>query len=328
MGTPDHWHALVCVEAARRGKDIYCEKPLTWSLGEGRAVVKAVKENNVVFQTGSMQRSDPKFKKVAELVRNGYIGGIEQIYVSLPDYVNAVWIDSYPAPPAELDYEMYVGPAEWAPFHPKRYHWNWRWWMGFGGGQLMDWIGHHGDIAHMAMGWDHTGPKHVEGIRWDPMPKRHNLYNAPARYMFNCKYRGGTDLTVGNTSDMPDAWPMPGKLGTMFMGSRGRWLAVNRQGIQASDKKLLDIKMNKRDFTFRKGRNHMTDWLDCIVSREETIAPVNAGHRSASIGHLGKIACELGGSFKWDPKKEVITDNKALNGMITRKYRADWSLDA
>jgi hypothetical protein len=239
-----------------------------------------------------------------------------------------VWVDEYPAPPDTLDYDMYVGPAEWAPYHEKRCHWNWRWWMEFGGGQMMDWIGHHGDIAHMAMGWDHTGPKHVEGVRWDPVKERHNLYNSPARYMFNCKYRGGTNLTVANASDMPKIWPNPGSLGTMFIGSRGRWLWVDRGGIQASDEKILDIKMNKRDFKFREGRNHMTDWLNCIVSREETIAPVNAGHRSASIGHLGKIACMLEGSFKWDPKKEEITDNKALNGMITRKYRGDWSLDA
>jgi hypothetical protein len=165
--TPDHWHALVCVEAAKHGKDIYCEKPLTWSLGEGQAVVKAVKENKRVFQTGSMQRSGGQFKLASELVRNGYLGEIKQIYVSLPNFKNAIWADEFPKAPAEIDWEMYVGPAEWAPFHPKRYHWDWRWWMGFGGGQMMDWIGHHGDIAHMAMDWDNTGPKQVEGVRWE-----------------------------------------------------------------------------------------------------------------------------------------------------------------
>ncbi|MBX3175970.1 MAG: Gfo/Idh/MocA family oxidoreductase [Candidatus Hydrogenedentes bacterium] len=328
VATPDHWHALVCVEAARRGKDIYCEKPLTWSLGEGRAVVKAVRENKRVFQVGSMQRSGDQFKKACELVRNGYVGRINQIYVALPDQGKALWADSYPAPPPELDYEMYVGPAEWAPYHENRCHWDWRWWMGFGGGQMMDWIGHHGDIAHMAMDWDNTGPREVEGIRWDPIRERNNLYDAPARYMFNCHYRGGVTLTVANASDMPDAWAKPGSLGTMFIGSRGRWLWVDRSGIEASDEKILATEFSPRDFRFREGRNHMTDWLNCIVTREETIAPVNAGHRSASIGHLGKIACMLGGSFKWDPKKEEITDNAALNGLITRRYRGDWSLEA
>ena len=114
----------------------------------------------------------------------------------------------------------------------------------------------------------------------------------------------------------------------MFFGSRGRWVWVDRSGILASDENILKTPFDKNDFRFRKQKNHMTDWLDCIVSREETIAPVNAGHRSASIGHLGKIACMLGGSFDWDPKKEEITDNPALNGMITRKYRGDWTLEA
>ncbi|MCP4643877.1 MAG: Gfo/Idh/MocA family oxidoreductase [bacterium] len=326
VGTPDHWHALVCVEAARRGKDIYCEKPLTWSLGEGKAVVKAVQDNKRVFQTGSMQRSGGQFKKACELVRNGYIGDIKRILVALPDFGNAIWVDEFPTPPPELDYEFYVGPAQWAPFHPKRYHWDWRWWMGFGGGQMMDWIGHHGDIAHMAMGWDNTGPKEVEGIRWEPGKKRNNLYDAPARYMFDCTYAGGTTMTVANCADMPEEWASPGKLGTMFFGSKGRWIWVDRGGLKASDDKILKNRMSPKEFRFRRQRNHMTDWLDCIRSREETIAPVNAGHRSASIGHLGKIACTFGGSFKWDPKKEKVTDNPILNGMLTRKYRGDWTL--
>lgn len=328
VATPDHWHALICVEAARRGKDIYCEKPLTWSLGEGQAVVRAVRKYKRVFQTGSMQRSDNKFKLACELVRNGYLGDIRRILVSLPNYGNALWADEFPKPPAELDYEFYVGPAEWAPYHPKRCHWDWRWWMGFGGGQMMDWIGHHGDIAHMAMDWDHTGPKEVEGIRWEPVKERNNLYDAPARYMFECKYAGGVTMTVANAGDMPQEFKAAagGNLGTMFFGERGKWVYVDRSGIKASDDKLLKTQFRKSDFRFRAEGNHMRDFLNCVVSREECIAPVNAGHRSASIGHLGKIACVLGARFKWDPKKEVIVDNPALNAMLTRKYRGDWSL--
>jgi len=326
-GTPDHWHALVCVEAARRGKDIYCEKPMTWSLGEGQAVVRAVKNNKRVFQVGSQQRSGGQFKLACQLVRNGYLGDIKHILVSLPDFGNAIWVDEFPPPPPELDWEFYVGPAEWTPFHPKRYHWDWRWWMAFGGGQMMDWIGHHGDIAHMAMDWDNTGPKEVEGVRWDPVKERTNLYDAPARYMFNCKYAGGTTMTVANASDMPDNFKACGGLGTMFFGTKGRWVYVDRSGIKANDDKLLKTKFKKNDFRFRKGGDHMADFLNCVVSREECIAPVNAGHRSASIGHLGKIACMLGARFKWDPKKERIVDNPALNGMLTRKYRGDWSLE-
>jgi predicted dehydrogenase len=326
--TPDHWHALVCIEAAKNGKDIYCEKPLTWSLGEGQAVVKAVQENKRVFQTGSMQRADRNFKKAAELVRNGYLGQVTDILVSLPNFSEAIWADEFPKAPPELDWEMYVGPATWTPYHPDRNHWDWRWWMEFGGGQMMDWIGHHGDIAHMAMGWDNTGPIEVEGLRWEFGKERNNLYNAPARYMFKCKYAGGVNMTVANAADMPENFAKKGSLGTTFFGENGQWLFVDRGDIMASDPKLLDIKLKDSDFRFRKGSNHVTDFFECVETREECLAPVNAGHRSASIGHLGKIACTLGTSFKWNPENETFVDNPALNGLLTRKYRGDWALPA
>lgn len=328
VATPDHWHAMVCVAAARSGKDIYCEKPLTWSLGEGQAVVKAVQSNKRVFQTGSMQRSGSNFKQACELVRNGYLGEIKHILVALPNGGHAIWADEFPAPPPELDWEFYVGPAEWTPFHPKRYHWDWRWWLSFGGGQMMDWIGHHGDIAHMAMDWDNTGPEEVEGVLWEPTKERNNLYNGPESYKFNCKYHSGTTMTVASAANMPDEFKACGELGTMFFGEDGKWLYVDRGKLKASDEKLVKTRMKGSEFRFRRQRNHMTDFLDCIESREACIAPVNAGHRSASIGHLGKIACTLGASFKWDPKKEEFIDNPALNGMLMRKYRGNYSLDA
>ena len=326
--TPDHWHALICIEAAKHGKDIYCEKPLTWSLGEGRAVVKAVEDNKRVFQTGSMQRAGKQFKLAVDIVRNGYLGDIKHIDVALPNFKNAIWVEEFPKAPAELDWEMYVGPAEWAPFHPKRYHWDWRWWMGFGGGQMMDWIGHHGDIAHYAMDWDHTGPQKVEGLRWEFLGDKNNLYNAPTNYEFRCEYKGGTTLRVANAALMPELFKQCGELGTFFYGEKDKWLYVDRSGIKASDKKILGQDFKKTDFRCRDASNHMTDFFDCIKSREACAAPANAGHRSASIGHLGKLACTLGASFEWDPKKEEITDNPALNGLLTRRYRGDWKLEA
>ena len=328
VGTPDHWHALVSVEAARNGKDIYCEKPLTWSLGEGKAVVKAVRENKRILQVGSMQRSDGRFKRACEIVRNGYLGKIAHINVSLPDYGNHIWVDEWPKAPDHLDWDFYVGPATWSPFHPKRYDWDWRWWMAFGGGQMMDWIGHHGDIAHMAMDWDNTGPIEIEGLRWDPVTERNNLYDAPAHYHFECTYKGGVTMTVANSSDMPAEFKEAAgnRLGTQFIGKNGEWIYVDRGEFKASSDELLKVHMNDRDFRFRRQRNHMRDFLDCVKSREEPIAPVNAGHRSASIGHLGKIACTLGAKLKWDPKTETFPKEPSLNGLLTRKYRGEWTL--
>lgn len=326
--TPDHWHALVVIEAAKNKKHIYCEKPLTWSLGEGKAVVKAVQEAGVTFQTGSMQRAGSQFKLATELVRNGYLGHIKHINVALPNFKNAIWVDEFPKAPAEIDWDFYVGPAEWSPFHPKRYHWDWRWWMNFGGGQMMDWIGHHGDIAHFAMGWDHTGPLHVEGSRWEFLGDKNNLYNAPTNYEFHCKYEKGVTMTVANAALMPDDFKKCGELGTFFYGDKGKWLYVDRSGIKASDDAILRTEFKKDDFRCRVAGNHMTDFFQCIAEGKECAAPVNAGHRSASIGHLGKIACVLGTSFKWDPKKEEFPDNPALNGILTRRYRGDWKLPA
>lgn len=328
IGTPDHWHALTSIDAARHGKDIYCEKPLTWSLGEGQAVVEAVRENQRVLQVGSMQRSDARFKRACEIVRNGYLGKIKHINVSLPDYGNHLWADEFPKAPDFLDWEFYVGPATWTPFHPKRYDWDWRWWMAFGGGQMMDWIGHHADIAHMAMDWDNTGPRVITGVRWDMLNERNNLYDAPARYRFECEYNGGVTMTVANTSDMPEEFKQAAgdRLGTQFIARDGAWIYVDRGEFRASSDELLKLTIKDSDFRFRPEGNHMRDFLDCVMSRREPSAPVNAGHRSASIGHLGKIACQLGATLRWDPRTETFPKEPSLNALLTRQYRGDWKL--
>ncbi len=326
IGTPDHWHALVAIEAAKQGKDIYCEKPLAWSLGEGRAVVKAVRDNKRVLQVGSMQRSGGEFKYACEVVRNGYLGKIQHINVGLPNGGNAKWVDEYPAPPDYLDYDFYVGPAEWVPYHVDRLDWNWRWWMGFGGGQMMDWIGHHGDIAHMGMGWDNHGPCEIEPVLWEMSAERNNLYNGPAKYLINYKYEDGTTMQLGSQAEMPEVFRNCEDTGTQWFGEDGKWIYVSRKGIHASSKDLMHIHFKDKDFRFRKEGNHVRDFLTCIRERTDPIAPVEAGHRSSSIGHLGKIATMLQSKLKWDPKEEKFIDNDAINSMLTRKYRGDWKL--
>jgi len=326
VGTPDHWHAIVCIEAAKAGKDIYCEKPLTWSLGEGRAVVEAVQANGVVLQVGSMQRSYGQMKKACELVRNGYLGKISHINVDLPNGGQAKWVASFPEPPASLDYEFYVGPAEWAPYHPERLDWNWRWWMGFGGGQMMDWIGHHGDIAHMGMGWDDTGPVAIEPVFWKLPKAKSNLYDGPESYKINYTYADGTTMQVASFNEMPEVYRKCEDTGTQWFGENGQWLFVSRGGMKANPESLLDTEFTDTDFRFRRQRNHMRDFLDCVKTRELPIAHVEAGHRAASIGHLGKIACMLECELKWDPAAEHFVGNPAVNRLLTRKYRGEWSL--
>lgn len=325
IAPPDHWHAIPCVMAANRGKDIYCEKPLTHELAEGRAVVDAVTRNGVVFQTGSMQRAGGQFKRACELVRNGYIGRVHHINVGLPDGGHSKLVSSYPEVPEYLDYEFYVGPAPWIPYHPNRLDWDWRWWMGFGGGQMMDWIGHHGDIAHMGMGWDETGPSEVVPVCWQ-LPTDSNLYDAPHQYEFTAKYANGVTMTVGSMKRMPEVYRQCGDTGTQWFGENGQWIFVSRGKLLCNPESIADVKLVGSDFRFRKERNHMRDWLDCVKTRRQPLAHVEAGHRSASVGHLGKIACTLGQALKWNPETEQFVDNAMANRMLSRPYRGEWTL--
>jgi predicted dehydrogenase len=325
IAPPDHWHAIPSVMAANAGKDIYCEKPLTHGLAEGRAVVNATKRNGVVFQVGSMQRSGSNFKQACELVRNGYIGKVKHINVGLPNGGHQAMVTEYPEVPDYLDYDFYLGPAQWVPYHPKRLDWDWRWWMDFGGSQMMDWIGHHGDIAHMGMGWDQTGPRKIEPIDWT-LPKRSNLYDAPHQYEFKSTYADGITMTVASESRMPKEFTQISGGGTQWLGEDGQWVWVNRGGIRTNPGNLANAKIGGNDFRFRTQRNHMRDWLDCIKTRTQPIADVEAGHRSASIGHLGKIACTLGQSLEWDPEAELFTNSTMANNMLLRPYRGEWTL--
>jgi len=325
IAPPDHWHAIPSVMAANAGKDIYCEKPLTHDLAEGRAVAEAVKRNGVIFQVGSMQRSFGNMKRACELVRNGYIGKIHHINVGLPDGGNQSFVRQFPEVPGWLDYDFYVGPAQWVPYHNERLDWNWRWWMDFGGSQLMDWIGHHGDIAHMGMDWDDTGPRKVEPVLWT-LPERSNLYDAPLQYKFNATYADGTTMTVGSMQSMPEVYRQCGDSGTQWFGEDGQWIFVSRGGIKTNPASLADIKLGGNDFRFRKEGNHIADWLNCIKTREKPIAHVEAGHRSASIGHIGKIACVLGQTLEWNPETEQFTNSEMANHMLSRPYRGEWTL--
>ncbi len=151
MATPDHWHAIVSITAARAGKDVYGEKPLSHDLREGQAMVRAVAEHGRIWQTGSWQRSGGSFRFACELVLNGRIGKVHTVEVGLPTG-GPGGMSKFCDPPAGMDYDFWVGPSPWAPYSPDRTHWNWRWQLDYGGGQMMDWIGHHADIAQWGLG--------------------------------------------------------------------------------------------------------------------------------------------------------------------------------
>ncbi len=317
LALPDHWHAIVSVAAANKGLDIYGEKPLARSIKEARAIVKAVEKNNVIWQTGSWQRSVANFHRGAELVLNGRIGKISYVEVGLPDGRPPIGTPPVTEVPKELDWNRWLGPAPSVPFRGVS-HWDWRWIMDYSGGQLTDWAGHHIDIAHWGLGYDRTGPISVEGEGVYP---REGIFDVPVEYDFTCEYRTGVKMRVANRSRQPMG------MGTVWYGDKG-WLHVDRGDvIKASDPRILEEKIGKEETALYKSTDHHQNFLDCIKSREETITPAEVALRSISVGLLGEIAMLTGQKLSWDPDKEEFTNSAYANRLLMRPYREPWNLD-
>ena len=200
IATPDHWHAYMCVEAAKAGKQIYCQKPLTLTVGEGRAISNAVKKHNTVFQTGSQQRSDPHFRRACELVRNGRIGKLKTVRCGLPggrpDFGKTAEFKKPEPVPDGFDYDMWLGPAPYAPYAQARCHVNFRWILDYSGGQVTDWGGHHPDCAQWGMGTEHTGP--VEILNAKGVFPRDQIWNTATEFYFEAVYKNGITLIISN----------------------------------------------------------------------------------------------------------------------------------
>jgi len=321
IAVPDHWHAVVSIACARAGFDIYGEKPLTHSLREGRALCEAMKRYGRVWQTGSWQRSVDNFHRACELVRNGRIGKILKVEVGLPsghyDFAGTFGQEALVSPPPNLDYEFWVGPSPWWPYCQARVHMNWRWNTDFGGGQLMDWVGHHVDIAHWGLGFDYSGPVEIEGRGEFP---RTGIYNSPTRYFLTAKYADGTPMDIAGGYE--EIWS-----GTKWIGEHG-WIWVDRGEFETEPARLKDETVGPNEVRLYKSRDHYQNFLDCVKSRALTIAPCEVAHRSASVGHLGVIAMEVGRKIRWDPSTETIDNDPEAERLLSRAYRKPWQLPA
>lgn len=354
LAVPDHWHALMSVEAARQKKDIFGEKPLARTLAEQQAIVKAVQTHGRIWQTGSWQRSERNFHYASEIVRNGLLGRITRVEVGLPsghhDFARTgkplldrlaalpesdkvtnlaqlrpgteAWKVAVTDAPPELDYEAWIGPARMEPYVQARGHMNWRWNYNTGGGQLLDWIGHHGDIAHWGLGNDDKiGPLTVEGQ--GEFPAKDALWNTCTKYRITCLYP--EDITViiaGGHGDI--------RGGTKWIGTDG-WVWVDRgNNFESSNKDLENARsladdVRKVKLPLTPG-GHFRNFLDSVKSRQPTVTPVEVAHRSATPGHLGLIAMLTGRKLRWDAVAEKIMDDAGASEWLSRPYRAPWSL--
>jgi len=317
--TPDQWHAIVCVETARAGKDIYSEKPLAFNIPEGRAIVNAVHQYGVVWQTGSWQRSERNFRFACEIVRNGRIGKVHTVRVGLPQGNDIQDRGTQPGkPPEGFDYDMWLGPAPWRPYNPSRCHWNFRWISDYSQGQLTDWAGHHCDIANWGMGTELSAPVTIEGKAIYP-PAKDGLFDTAETYYFECEYKEGFKMIVADEKQQPKG------MGVHFIGENG-WVHVHRGGIDSNLKSLLSSVFGPDEIHLYDSNDHFQNFLDCTRSRKKTITPVEVAHHSVMVAHLGDIAMKVGRKVQWDLKKERFVNDPEADRYLSRPMRSPWHL--
>ncbi len=318
VATPDHWHALATISAAKAGKDIYCQKPLSLTISEGRAMSNAVHKYKRVLQTGSQQRSDKNFRRACELVRNGRIGKLHTVRCGLPggrtDYGHTGDRKKPEPVPKGFDYDTWLGPAPNAPYAPARCHVNFRWIYDYSGGQVTDWGGHHPDCAQWGMGTELTGPIEIRAAKAQFPPDE--LWNTATEYYFEAIYKNGVKLIISNKE----------RSGVTWEGTEG-WVWADRGRHDASPKSLLTSEIGPNEIHLYKSDDHYRNFIDCVISRKDPIAPVEVAHRSITICHLGNIAMRLGrDTLKWDPDKERIIGDAEASKMLRRPYRSPWKL--
>ncbi len=307
ISTPDHWHAVTVIQSAEAGKDIYCEKPLSQTISESRAMVNAVRRYGRVFQTGSMQRSDWHFRLGCELVRSGYIGDLQHVTVGVGGPPGEDKLAPMPVPDY-LDWEMWVGPAMWRPYHSElspHISWDgfphWRYHSYYGGGGMTDWGAHHFDIAQWGMGMDESGPMEI-------IPP-----NGKDVKVLTYKYANGVTMTRDEAN------------GVLFTGTKGK-VETNRGHLKTWPDELKNTKLKPNDVHLYESNNHYADWLDAIRKRSKPICDIETGCRSVTVCHLGNIAHTLQRPLRWDPEKEVFVGDADANRLLWRPYRQPWHL--
>jgi predicted dehydrogenase len=318
VATPDHWHELITIAAAESGKDIYCEKPLGLSIGGQQKVIEAVRKHSRILQTGTHERSNPIVRRACELVRSGAIGEVKKVTAFVGRHNK-----TGPGPgwkpmsvPDGFDYKLWLGPAPDAPYHEDRCLYNFRFNYEYAGGQVTNFGAHSLDMAQWGLGTDNSGPTQVEYVFADYLPKG-SLFTAATHTFFRAKYASGAVV---------ECFTSEPSVRCIFEGTEGLIRVENMgQNFFATPKSIWpkDIKGTEK---YHSGDDHVRNFLECIKSRSDPAAPVEIGHRSASLCHLGNIAIRLKAKLKWDPKAERFSGDKSdeANAMLNRESREAW----
>jgi predicted dehydrogenase len=341
IAVPDHWHALVALEAMRKGKDVYCEKPLTLTIDEGKALVRVARETGKVFQVGSQQRSEfgGRFRLACELVRNGRVGKVHRVETRVGANPTSPAIPEATVPEG-LDWDFWLGPAPKVAYMETkqgnhtytRCHYEFRWWYEYSGGKMTDWGAHHNDIAQWGLNMDGSGPAAVEATGTAPEKDGHH-YNCHPDFKVTYTYGDGTKLLC--SSHQLEGAPDPKKgpkgsshdNGVLFVGEGDRWIFVSRDTLEASDPRLIEEPLSADATRLYPSPNHMGNFLDCVRSRKRPTCDVEVGHRSATVCHLGVIALRSGKKLQWDPQKEQFVGDDEANKWLSREMRAPWKLE-
>jgi len=320
-GTVDHWHTLVAMAAMKAGKDIYCEKPLTLTIDEGKRLIKVQQQTNRILQTGTQQRSDAHFRLACDLVRNGRIGKIQNVEVWLPAGLRQGPFKTSLVPEG-FDYDFWLGQTPKVEYVKERTHFSFRYWWEYSGGTMTDWGAHHNDIVLWALDMDGSGPASIEGKQLvDMIP---GGFTAASEYEVTYTYANGVVHTCKSTT--ASEWhggvkdPKGQQHGIKFYGTDG-WIWVTRGVINASDRQLLTEKLPDDAKRVYLSNDHIGNFIDCVKSRKTPICPAEVGHRSASLCHLGVISIRLGRKLNWNPAKEQFVDDAEANTYISRPMR-------
>ena len=333
IGTPDHWHTKICVEAIQSGRDVYCEKPLTLTIEEGQILCRVLRQSDRVFQVGTQQRSEfrNRFLTAVALCRLGRLGRIKRVTCAIGGAPRGGPFEKT-SPPEYLDWDMWLGQAPYVDYIKQRCHGTFRWWYEYSGGKVTDWGAHHVDIAHWAIGMEHSGPVSIEVLEVehpvpfkDGYPTVDDSYNTATRFNVRCVFSNGVELFIRHSADdlgFGNGILFEGEQGSVFV-SRGQ---LRGDAVDELAKNPIPDEVYR---LLRKGKplgSHMENFFQCVHDRGEPVSDVYTHHRALTTCHLANIALRLGRNLRWDPEEEKILGDEQAASFIRRPQRKGYEI--